>query len=401
MTSTDTLLLKKDREKSVLQGHPWIFSGAVDRVTGQPESGATVAVRSSAGEFLAWAAYSPLSQIRARIWTRQENELVESAFFSKRVQNALDLRDALQVPAETNAYRLIHAESDGLPGVIADRYGETIVLQLLSAGADYWKETLAEIIQEKTGAKAVFERSDVDVRRLEGLPERVGTLRGAAPGGFVCIEENGIRYQVDVAGGQKTGFYLDQRRNRNLLRKFSNAKEVLNCFCYTGGFTLSALAGGARSVLSIDSSADALRIGSENLASNGFDPGCVEWMEADVFHALRLFRDQARSFDLIVLDPPKFAANASQVERAARGYKDINLLAFKLLRPGGFLFTFSCSGGISPELFQKIIASAAVDANASVEIVEHMSQAPDHPISLAFPEGSYLKGLVCHKSGML
>jgi 23S rRNA (cytosine1962-C5)-methyltransferase len=270
-------------------------------------------------------------------------------------------------------------------------------MQVLSAGAELWRETLADLLLELSGAEAVFERSDVDVRALEGLETRVGALRGAEPGESLVIEENGLAFQVDVRGGQKTGFYLDQRRNRMRLGAYAAEKDVLNCFCYTGGFSIYALAHGARSVLSIDSSGDALRVGQANLGLNHLAAERAEWLEADVFLALRKLRDQARSFDLIVLDPPKFAPTAAQAERAARGYKDINLLAFKLLRPGGVLFTFSCSGGVSADLFQKIVAGAALDAHADAAIIEHLGQAPDHPVGLAFPEGTYLKGLVCVK----
>jgi 23S rRNA (cytosine1962-C5)-methyltransferase len=258
---------------------------------------------------------------------------------------------------------------------------------------------VADLLAEQTGLDQVYERSDVDVRRLEGLEEKTGPLRGAAPQPLVITEGEGLRFRVDVRGGQKTGFYIDQRKNRARLGRMAAGRDVLNCFCYTGGFTLYALAGGAKSVLSIDSSGDALELGKANLALNGLDAERAEWLEANVFLALRKLRDQARSFDLIILDPPKFAPTAAQAERAARGYKDINLLAFKLLRPGGLLFTFSCSGGISPDLFQKIVAGAALDAGVEVSVIEHLEQDFDHPVGLNFPEGAYLKGLVCWVRG--
>jgi 23S rRNA (cytosine1962-C5)-methyltransferase len=395
----DTLILKKDRDRSMRQGHPWIFSGGVDQITGNPLPGATLAVRSASGDFLGWAAYSPQSQIRARLWTRQESQKIGRDFFSGRIQQALALRSLVCKPGETSAYRLLHGESDGLPGVVADIYNDVAVLQLLSAGAEFWKEELASCLAEVQGISSVYERSDVDVRRLEGLEERVGLLQGVKIDGPLTIHENGLKFKVDVCNGQKTGFYIDQRFNRSRVGLFSKDKEVLNCFCYTGGFSLYALAGGAKSVLSLDSSADALALAADNLVINELPAERATWMEADVFHALRLFRDQARSFDLIVLDPPKFAPTAAQAERAARGYKDINLLALKLLRPGGILFTFSCSGGISADLFQKIVAGAALDAGVDVEVVEHLEQGPDHPVALSFPEGAYLKGLICYKRG--
>lgn len=381
----------------MLRGHPWIFSGAIEQVAGSPESGETVLVQDAAGEPLGQAAYSPASQMRARMWTGDPDQVVGADFFRGRLQTALELRRVSVPPEETDALRLVFAESDGLPGLIVDRYGDLLVLQCLSAGAEYWRETLADILLELTGVSAIYERSDVDVRALEGLPERVGPLRGAAPSSRLEIHENGLRFWVDVLAGHKTGFYLDQRANRARLGRLAVGREVLNCFSYSGAFSVYALAGGATSVLSIDSSAEALTLGQENLGLNGIDGAKADWLAGDVFVLLRRFRDQARSFDLVVLDPPKFAQNAAQAERAARGYKDINLLALKLLRPGGLLFTFSCSGGVSPDLFQKIVAGAAVDAGVDARIIGRMSQGADHPVALNFPEGEYLKGLVVFK----
>jgi 23S rRNA (cytosine1962-C5)-methyltransferase len=299
----------------------------------------------------------------------------------------------------SDAYRLVYAESDSLPGLIVDRYDDVLVLQSLTAGSEFWKETLADILLEQTGLSTIFERSDADVRELEGLQPSVGTLRGHNLQSPITITEYGLNFKVNLSGGQKTGFYLDQRQNRLRVRELSTGRDVLDCFCYTGGFTLNALAGGARSVVAVDSSAEALSLGHENILLNGQQAESVEWCEGDVFQVLRKFRDEGRSFDLIVLDPPKFAPTAAQAEKASRGYKDINLLAFKLLRPGGILVTFSCSGGIDAGLFQKIVASAALDAGVEAQIVEHLSQGPDHPISLHFPEGAYLKGLICYKPG--
>jgi 23S rRNA (cytosine1962-C5)-methyltransferase len=389
------LHLKPGREKSVLQHHPWIFSGAVERVTGSPATGETVRILDSKGKQLGWAAYSPTSQIRARLWSFDPLETIDADFFRRRLTTALTLRKSLVASGQTNAYRLVHAESDGIPGLIVDRYQDTLVAQVLSAGAEFWKDSLVDLLVELTGVTRVFERSDVDVRRLEGLQERTGPMRGRFEDHKVLICENGLNFWVDFEQGHKTGFYLDQRQNRARLQSYAQGRQVLNCFSYTGSFTVSALAGGAESVLSIDSSAQALALGAENLAQNPLPAERAEWMEGDVFLLLRKFRDQGRSFDLVILDPPKFAQTASQVERAARGYKDINLLAFKLLRPGGLLFTFSCSGGISPDLFQKIVAGAALDAGVDARIIEHLAQASDHPVALNFPEGAYLKGLVC------
>ncbi len=391
-----TLTLKPAREKSLLRRHPWVFSGAVDRVEGNPASGETIDVLDSKGHFIARAAYSPSSQIRARVWSFDPLEQIDAAFFRRRIQTALAHRATLGFSLG-DAVRLIHAESDHIPGLIVDRYGEILVFQALTAGCEFWRETLADLLLEETGASAIYERSDADVRELEGLPVRVGPLRGTCPE-QVVITENALRFTVDLAHGHKTGFYLDQRHNRQRVGQLAQGRDVLNCFCYTGGFTVHALAGGAKSVLSIDSSADALAMGRENVALNNLPGEKSDWLEGDVFVLLRKLRDQARSFDMIILDPPKFAATASQAEKAARGYKDINLLAFKLLRPGGILATFSCSGGIDAALFQKIVAGAALDAGADAAIIEHFSQGGDHPISLHFPEGAYLKGLVCLKS---
>jgi 23S rRNA (cytosine1962-C5)-methyltransferase len=394
--SAPALVLKPGREKPLLRRHPWVFAGAVARLDGNPAPGATVELRSSSGEFLAWAAYSPSSQIRARVWTFDPDEAVDAGFFRQRLRASLVARSALHMEIQSEALRLVYAESDGLPGLIVDRYGPVVVLQSLTAGSEYWKETLADLLLEETGLAAIYERSDADVRSLEGLPPRAGPLRGQPPEKVVILE-GGLKFQVDLAAGHKTGFYLDQRHNRRRARELAEGREVLDCFCYTGGFSVNALAGGAKSVLSVDSSAEALGLCRENAALNALPADRHALLEGDVFQLLRKFRDEGRSFDLIVLDPPKFAPTAAQAEQAARGYKDINLLAFKLLRPGGILVTFSCSGGIDAALFQKIVASAALDAGVEAQIVEHLSQAADHPVALNFPEGVYLKGLVCLK----
>ena len=392
------LILRPGREKSLLRHHPWIFSGAVARVQGDPDTGDSVAVRSGSGEFLAWAAYSPASQIRARVWSWREAEPIDGDLLRARLRQALAARERLLPADDSDAMRLAHGESDGLPGVIADRYGDVVVLQLLSAGAERWRSELADGVRELTGCACVFERSDADVRELEGLPVRSGVLHGALPAALVQMREHGLRYGVDVAAGHKTSFYLDQRDNRKRIGELSQGRAVLNCFCYTGGFTLNALAGGAESVLSVDSSAGALAQARDNLGRNDLDAARAEWQEADVFKHLRTLRDQGRGFDLIVLDPPKFAPTAAFAEKAARGYKDINLLAFKLLRPGGLLASFSCSGGVSAELFRKILAGAALDAGAEASIVGRFAAAADHPVLLSFPEGDYLKGLLVRRA---
>jgi 23S rRNA (cytosine1962-C5)-methyltransferase len=390
-----TITLKPGREKSLLRRHPWIFSGAIARLDGNPASGETVDLLAASGQFLARAAYSPSSQIRARVWTFDPSEQVDADFFRRRLKTAIASRDTWHVTRDADAFRLIHAESDGLPGLIVDRYADTLVVQFLTAGAEFWRETLADLLLELTGLTRIYERSDADVRELEGLPLRVGPLRGTINQPPLTIREHNLLFKVDIAQGHKTGFYLDQRPNRLRVRELAEGRDVLDCFCYTGGFTVNALAGGAKSALSVDSSAEALALCRENVALNSLLVSHHSVLEGDVFQLLRKFRDEGRSFDLIILDPPKFAPTAAQVEKAARGYKDINLLGFKLLRPGGILVTFSCSGGVDAALFQKIVASAALDAGVDAQIIEHLAQGPDHPVALHFPEGAYLKGLIC------
>jgi 23S rRNA (cytosine1962-C5)-methyltransferase len=389
------LILKPGREKSLKRKHPWVFSGAVARVEGDPQLGDTIDVRSADGEFLAVAAYSPHSQIRARVWDWRERG-IDGAFFRERIERAVHSRAALAQSGTSDARRLIHGESDGLPGIIADRYGDTVVVQLTSAGAERWREQIIEHIQLVTSAACLWERSDAESRQLEGLAPGTGLLYGVAPAAPLMVSEHGLRFEIGIEGGHKTGFYLDQRDNRLKVRALAKDRDVLDCFCYSGGFALNALAGGAKSVTAIDSSADALVQARRNEELNKLSQ--AEWMEADVFQALRRFRDQRRDFDLIVLDPPKFAPTVSHVEKAARAYKDINLLAFKLLRPGGVLVTFSCSGGVSADLFQKIIAGAALDAGADARIEDWLHAGPDHPVALNFPESEYLKGLICRTS---
>ncbi len=390
------LILMPGKERSAMkQRHPWLFAGSVGRLEGRARPGDTVEVLADNLRPLGRAAYSPQSQIRARFWTFDADESVDDAFFKRRIAAAVARREALPELRGQDGVRLIHAESDGLPGVIADRYGDTVVVQLTSAGADKWRQAIVAGLVKATGCARVYERSDSEVRALEGLQPTTGWLYGEAPAEPLAIVENGVRLAVDIAGGHKTGFYLDQRENRRLLGELAAGREILNCFCYTGGFSLQALAGGAANVLSIDSSGPALAQARANLALNPQLPAArAEWQEADVFQALRDFRQAGRKFDLIVLDPPKFAPSAAHAERAARAYKDINVLGCRLLRPGGMLMTYSCSGGIGLELFQKIVAGAAHDAGRDARIVRRLAGAADHPVALNFPEGEYLKGLL-------
>lgn len=389
------LILLPGKERSAFKHHPWLFAGSVGRLEGRARPGDTVEVLADNLRPLGRAAYSPKSQIRARFWTFDAEESIDDAFFKRRIAAAVALRQSLPELRGQQGLRLIHAESDGLPGVIADQYGDTVVVQLTSAGADKWRNAIAAGLVKATGCARVYERSDSDVRGLEGLGPTTGWLHGEAPKTPLSIDENGVRLAIDIAGGHKTGFYLDQRENRALLGQLSAGKDVLNCFCYTGGFSLQALAGGAKSVLSIDSSGPALAQAQANLALNPKLPADrAQWQEADVFQALRDFRKAGKLFDLIVLDPPKFAPSAAHADRAAKAYKDINILGCRLLKPGGLLMTYSCSGGVGLEMFQKIIADSALDAGRSARIVRRLAGAADHPVALNFPEGEYLKGLL-------
>ncbi len=387
-----TIRLRDGKERSLLRRHPWIFDSAVARGGGDP--GETVRVESHAGEFLAWAAFSPASKIRARAWSFDEGQRIDAAFLAATCERAVRARARFHIPSD--GMRLVHGESDGLPGLIVDRYGDTLVAQFLSAGAERWKAVLADALLKETGLARLYERSDTSSRSLEGLAPASGWLRGEGST-ELAIEENGWRLTLDIATGHKTGFYLDQRDSR---RKFAEQarrlglQRVLNCYCYTGGFTVAALAGGAAHVTSIDSSAPALERARAHVALNGFDAARADFLDADVNGSMRHFIEEGRTFDAIVLDPPKLAPTAAHADRAARAYKDINRLALKLLEPGGVLFTYSCSGGISADLFHKIVASAGADAGVDGYIIERLGGAPDHPMTLAFPEGEYLKGLV-------
>lgn len=378
-----------------MRRHPWVFEGSIAR--GKADSGETVRVEASDGRFLAWAAYSPSSMIRLRAWSFDEAERIDTAFFRRRIEAALAIRRRL--PIASDGQRLIHGEADGLPGLIVDRYADTLSAQFLSAGTERWKSTLVDLLLETTGLSRLYERSDSGVRNLEGLPSTTGWLRGEGLT-EVTIREHDWSLTLDVAEGHKTGFYLDQRDNRKLfadtVRHFG-LQRVLNCYCYTGGFSVAALAGGASHVTSVDSSAPALARANAHVTLNGYDPARHEALDADVNSTLREMLKQGRTFDAIVLDPPKFAPTASHAERAARAYKDINRLAFKLLEPGGALFTFSCSGGVGAELFHKIVAGAGLDAGADGLIYARLGAAPDHPMTVTFPEGEYLKGLVILK----
>jgi len=390
-----TIRLKPGKERSLQRRHPWVFDGAVAR--GGGDAGETVRVESHEGQFLAWGAFSPASRIRVRAWSFDEAQRIDAAFFRDTLARAISLRSRLGI--ESNGVRLVHGESDGLPGLIVDRYGDTLVAQFTACGVERWKAQIADALIELTGCPRLYERSDTSSRKLEGLPDATGWLRGSGETAFELLE-HGWRLGLDIALGHKTGYYLDQRDSRLALYQYTlrlGFAQVLNCFCYTGGFGVAALAAGAGHVTSIDSSAPALEQARANLLRNGLDPAQASFMDADVNASLRGFVAQGRRFDAIVLDPPKFAPTAAHAERAARAYKDLNRQAFKLLTPGGVLFTFSCSGGIGVELFHKIVASAGLDAGVDGAILQRLGGACDHPMTINFPEGEYLKGLVVMK----
>jgi 23S rRNA (cytosine1962-C5)-methyltransferase len=387
--------LKEGKERSLLRRHPWIFDGAIAK--GGGDAGETVRVESHGGQFLGWAAFSPSSKIRARVWSFDETQRIDVSFFAARIANSIRARSLFDI--KSDGMRLIHGESDGLPGLVVDRYADTLVAQFSSCGAERWKDVIVQTLLAQTGLTRLYERSDASVRSLEGLSEATGWLAGSGDTG-ITIAEHDWKLSLDVAEGHKTGFYLDQRDSRQKFAAYTRRmkfERVLNCYCYTGGFTVAALAGGAGHITSIDSSGPALARAQANVALNGFDADRTSWLDADVNASLRQYQREGKTFDAIVLDPPKFAPTAAHAERAARAYKDINRLALTLLAPDGVLFTYSCSGGISADLFHKIVASAGIDAGVDAFISERMGGAPDHPMTVAFPEGEYLKGLILVK----
>ena len=386
-----SIRLRPGKERSLLRRHPWVFEGSVER--GRADAGETVRVEASDGRFLAWGAYSPQSMIRVRAWSFDESERIDGAFFARRIAQAVALRARL--PIASDAVRLVHGEADGLPGLVVDRYADTLVAQFLSAGSERFRAAIADALLGGTGLARLYERSDVSVRKLEGLESRSGWLKGEGAT-ELTIREHDWRLTLDIATGHKTGYYLDQRDNRrafaDIVRSFG-CRRVFNGYGYSGGFAVAALAGGAEHVTSVDSSAPALERAQGNVALNGFDTARHAVLDADVNQSLRSMLETGRRFDAIVLDPPKFAPSASHAERAARAYKDINRLALLLLEPGGVLLTFSCSGGIPAELFHKIVAGAGIDAGVDGIFYARLGAAPDHPMTIEFPEGEYLKGL--------
>lgn len=388
------VVLKKGRQASLLRRHPWIFSGAIHSAPSQIKSGETVLITDDLQTPIAIGAFSPKSQIRVRVWSFNPQEKIDLSFFRNRLNAAIEKRKTLKLPEQTNAYRLVNAEADGLPGLIVDYYAQYLVIQILSAGAEYWKDGIVQRLRETINPKGIYERSDAEARKKEGLPLQKGLIWGEEPPDRLRIEENGLHFWVDIKNGHKTGFYLDQRENRKLVSEFAENKDVLNCFAFTGGFGLSAAKGRAKSVVNVEAVAGLLTEIEQNIKLNRLNPNLFENIKGDAFRILRKFVEDERKFDLIILDPPKFAERQSHLPKASRGYKDINLQAFKLLKPGGYLFTFSCSGLMKPDLFRKIVSDAALDAGREAQILKFLSQDKDHPIVLNIPESEYLKGLL-------
>lgn len=388
------VVLKPGREHSLLGRHPWVFSGAIKTITGQPARGETVNVVSDGGDWLARGAYSPDSQIRVRVWTF-EDEPIDTAFFERRFARCLELRKRLALVWPTRAFRLCNAESDGVAGVVIDRYGSWFVGQFLSAGAEANKQAIVDAAQKVLPCSGFYERSDTDARAKEGLDPSTGVLAGKEPPEFVEIDDNGPRLLVDIKRGHKTGAYLDQAANRREVRRLAqmNRGEVLNAFCYTGGFGLHAAAGQAQRIVQLDQSAEALDIARENATLNEY-LNDFEYIQGNAFDELRKLRDAGQRFDLVVMDPPKFASGAKQLDNALRAYKDVNLLGAQLCKPGAWLMTYSCSGHMTAELFARTLSAALADAGRDGQVVQHLTQGPDHPVGAHYPEGLYLKGLL-------
>lgn len=390
------VILHKGREKSLLRKHPWIFSGAIDSIDDNIELGETVEIFSSDKKFLAVGAYSPHSQIRIRVWNFNHIE-INKVFFTEKISSAVTFRKSIIDEKKYNAFRIVNSESDGLPGLIVDKYNDILVCQFISAGAEKWKQTIIEILVDQLEPTAIYERSDADVRQKEGLKPNKGMLYGKIDSGEVSIQEDNLSYIVNIFTGHKTGFYLDQRENRKIISEYSKGKNVLNCFSYTGSFGIAALVNDAEHVLNIDSSEEALNLSTRNFQLNKINADKFTNLKADVFTELRKQKSESKKYDLIILDPPKFVEGKNSLNKASRGYKDINMLAMQLLNDDGLLFTFSCSGLMTPELFNKIIADAASDAGVNLSIIDRLWQSCDHRVTTSFPESLYLKGLLVKK----
>lgn len=392
------LILYDGRENPVLNKHPWVFSGAIAENMGpEPQPGDIVEILDANQNWLARGYYNPRSQIIVRILTWQKDERIDDAFWRKRLLEAANRRTLLNFEPDTTAYRLVNAEADGLPGLVVDKYADYLVIQCLTLGIDRRKDELAQQLVELFNPKGILERSDVGIRKKEGLSRVVSVMAGEGPLPQLRVLENGIRMNADLYQGHKTGLYLDQRDNRRIICHTNLVKdrEVLNVFAYTGGFTLYAACNGAGRITNVEASNQFLNQIEENLRLNLLDRSEDSYIAGDAFQILRQMRDENQKFDIIILDPPKFARHKRDIPAACRGYKDINLLALKLLRPNGLLATFSCSGAISQGLFQKVLLGAALDAGRNVQIIRNLGQASDHPVLLSFPESFYLKGFLC------
>ena len=392
-----TVFLSPGKDKPVRQGHPWIFSGALRKEPRDPVAGMTVDVLDADKKFVARGYYNPSSQIRVRVLTTNEFEMIDAPFIRQRIRASIERRADILASGQTTSVRLVAHESDLLPGLIVDRYGEWIVFQIVTAGMERWRKEIIQALIDVCKPIGIMERSDDAVREKEGLPIRSEVVFGAPASGLIPILENGMKLFVDIEGGHKTGFYLDQRDNRAVIRDYANGRRVLNCFSFTGGFSIAAMLGGATDIINADESGPALEISRKNLEANGFNTRDDQFVRADVFKLLRDYKSTGETFDLIILDPPKFVSSNAQIDRACRGYKDLNLLAMQLLKPDGLLATFSCSGLISRDLFQKVVFGASVDAKCNMQILRHLSQSEDHPTLLTFPESLYLKGLLLRK----
>ncbi len=386
--------LKKGKEKAVLQRHPWVFSGALEKIKGTPENGDVVKVCDANNNFLAYGYFNDQSRVAVRLLAWDENQQIDANWYQQKINQAIAARAHLLKNENTNACRLIFSEADFLPGLIVDKYADFLSVQILSTGIEKAKPIIIDILVKTLQPKGIFDRSDATARTHEGITAENGLLWGEVPATFIAIKENGITYHINIAEGQKSGFYCDQRDNRQILATYAEDKNVLDCFSYSGGFTLNAFKNGAATVTSVDSSALAIDTLIQNIALNKFNTKNNFAIQADVNKQLRIFKEEAKRFDIIILDPPKYAPSRSAVDRAARAYKDLNRLALLLLESGGLLATFSCSGAVDIETFKQIIAWAALDAGKEVQVIRQFSQPEDHPVRLSFPEGEYLKGLL-------
>lgn len=385
--------LKRGKEKAVLQRHPWVFSGALEKIMGNPENGDVVKVLSANNDFLAYGYFNNQSRVAVRLLEWDENQQIDEKWYAAKINQAIASRAHLNTK-DTNAYRLIFSEADFLPGLIVDQYADFLSVQILSTGIEKAKPIIISLLVKALQPKGIFDRSDATARTHEGITAENGLLWGEAPAAFIAVKENGITYHINIAEGQKSGFYCDQRDNRKFLANYAKGKTVLDCFSYSGGFTLNALAEGAKTVTSVDSSALAIETLKQNITLNKFDKKKADAIQSDVNKQLRAFKDEGKKFDIVVLDPPKYAPSRSALDRAARAYKDLNRLGLLLLESGGLLATFSCSGAVDIETFKQIIAWAALDAGKEVQVIRQFSQPEDHPVRLSFPEGEYLKGLL-------